>query len=140
MSRHGVFQLHVLFLELALYVDNRVLEELVNGLPHNGTDVLALFQLLHPVLHELLIVAELEIPVGNGLHCGSLACQGADGVDEVLGHILMAHIALICVALFGSTAVNGALSDYLSAVEEHTSLLIEELHGGYAFQLSLLVE
>ena len=140
MLRHGAFQLHILILKLTLYIDDRILEELVDGLPYNRTDILALFQLLHPVLHELLIVAELEVPVGNRLHSRSLACEGTYGVYEVLRHILMSHVTLVCIALFGSTAVYGTFSYYLSAVDENSCLLIKELHCSPLFQLSLFVK
>ena len=137
---HAVLQREILLLKLTLDVDNRGLQKLLYGLPDHRADVLALFQHLYPVFQQFFVVPQLEIPVGDRAHGGLFACQGAYRVYEVLRHILVTQVALVRIALFGSTALNGTLADDLSAVKETARFLVIELHGAYLFQLTLFVQ
>ena len=127
----------VFLLKLTLNVDNRRLEEFGYGLPHNRAYILALLHFFHPLLQQLLVVRQLEIPVGDRLHRRLFACQRAYRVNEVFGHILVSHIALVCVAFFRGAAVNGAFAHYLSSVEKNACFLVKKLHCRYFFKLSL---
>ena len=139
MLRHRVLQGEVFLLKFTLNVNNRLFQEFIYSLPNYGTNILALFQLLHPILHELLVITEFEIPVCDRLHGRSFTCKSAHRVDEVFRHILVAHIALICIALFRGAAINRALTDDLTSVEENSCLLVEKLHSSDAVKLAFFV-
>lgn len=122
------------------YIDNRRLKEFLYSLCDNGTDIVLLLHFGSHFLEQIVIIGKLEVPVYNVLHNGSFTCQCALGVDKVDRIVLMTQIALICIALFGLAALNGALADDLPAVEEHSSLFVIELSGGYLFQMTHLIK
>ena len=110
-------------------VDNGRFEELADSFLYDLTDVILCIEHFHIIFEKRIILGEFEIPVCNVTEHGAKSRKCGAWVDEVHGHILMTEVALVCVALFGLAALNGAFADDLSAVEERADLFIVELRS-----------
>ena len=131
----------LVYLHIVIHnIDNRRFKELLDSLCNNRTHIVLLLHIRNHFLKQSVVIGQLEVPVHNVLHYGSFSCNGALGVDKVNGIVLMTQIALVRIALFRLTALNGAFSHHLSAVEEHSCLFVIELSGGYFFQVTHFIK
>ena len=89
MCRHLIFERQILFFKFAFDVNDRRFQKFRDRFPHDGTDFLILLHFADPFLHQLLIIAQLEVPVCDRLHGRGLAGQRRDRIQQILRHILM---------------------------------------------------